>query len=94
MDRPAKAVISALLARDVLPISSGTGSPGAGATSGGPATAGRNGPVCVADFYGATAEEFRRPLRRAFARLAPQFAAIRESSTPGGESPDPPPAPD
>ncbi|MEU0562916.1 DUF4304 domain-containing protein [Dactylosporangium sp. NPDC006015] len=54
----------------------------------------RDGLVCTADFYGAPAEDLLRPLRRAFAKLAPQFADIRESSTPGGGSPAPPPPPD
>jgi hypothetical protein len=51
----------------------------------------RDGTGWVADFYGTPAEEFLRPLRRAFAKLAPHFTAVRESSTPGGESPGTPP---
>jgi hypothetical protein len=39
-------------------------------------TLARDGLTCTAGFYGATAEEFLRPLRRAFAKLSPEFAEI------------------
>lgn len=43
----------------------------------------RDGPVCTADFYGAAAEDLLRPLRRAFAKLSPQFAEIAVTTPPG-----------
>jgi hypothetical protein len=36
----------------------------------------RDGLTCTADFYGADAEDLLRPLRRAFAKLSPRFAAL------------------
>ncbi|GAA3217450.1 DUF4304 domain-containing protein [Dactylosporangium siamense] len=39
-------------------------------------TLARDGHTCTAGFYGATTEEFLRPLLRAFAKLAPSFADV------------------